>query len=150
MLAFFLFSCLFLYVNSHPNNYCSGYCSANTYCAPSSCRREGSWINCQPCPSGKTSSKGAWDISQCTGCSKGKYYVSSTCKIVQPVNINNTLDKQNVKYALAVNIRVRQRLHVHHVKQVNIRQAAQIRVVHVWLKNILARLEVFMFKMFCW
>ena len=81
MLAFFLFSCLFLYVNSHPNNYCSGYCSANTYCAPSSCRRRGGFrCNCQPCPSGKTSSKGAWDISQCTGCSKGKYYVSSTCK----------------------------------------------------------------------
>ena len=54
----------------------------------------------------------------------------------------NSFDKQNVKYALAVNIRVRQRLHVHHVKQVNIRQAAQIRVVHVWLENILARLEV--------
>ena len=52
------------------------------------------------------------------------------------------LDKQNVKCALAVNIQVRQRLHVHHVKQVNIRQVAQIRVVLVLLENILARLEV--------
>ena len=81
MLRIFLFSCLLLFVNSHPNNYCSGYCSANTYCAPSSCKRSGGFrCNCQSCPSGKTSSKGAWDISQCVSCSVGKYYVSNSCK----------------------------------------------------------------------
>ena len=39
----------------HPNNYCSGYCSANYYCAPSSCRRSGGRFrcSCSLCPSGK-------------------------------------------------------------------------------------------------
>ena len=69
----------------HPNSYCKGYCSSNYYCAPNSCRRRGRFVcSCSKCPSGKISNSGSWDISQCTGCSPGKYFVNNHCSSCSP------------------------------------------------------------------
>lgn len=84
-------------------------CPANTYCAPNSCNclggcgrrsleeflgaeREGlesridvslqratTCVKCAPCPAGKGSPVGSYDVSQCTGCQAGTYKSGSSC-----------------------------------------------------------------------